>query len=320
MTKTYNWGIIGPGKIAHKFAQGLQDVSNGKLYAVASRSQERANKFKNEYGATHAYNSYKTLVEDKNIDVIYIATTNNLHYEHAKLCLENGKACLVEKPFTLSSIQLQELIDIAKKNNVFLMEALWTRFLPSISTIEKQVKANAIGTISHVEADFGFKVDYNEESRLFSPELGGGAIWDIGIYPIFFALHFLGATSKIQSKVIKTELGIDIEEEIKITHNNGTYSKLKSSFAQDLPCEAIIYGDKGSLKLERMWHCPTKITLTTQESVLDITPKYHSNGYNYEIEEVQNCLQNGEKESNKFPLHTSLELLQTLEKVISSWE
>ncbi len=316
---TINWGIIGPGKIAHKFAKALAIVEDAKLFAVASRSIERATKFKKEYGATHAYNSYQDLLQNPNIDIVYIATTNNLHFEHAKLCLEHKKACLVEKPFTLKSTELKELVTLAKKNNVFLMEALWTRFLPSIYTVEKEFTKSSIGEITRIEADFGFKVSFDKNSRLFSPDLGGGALWDIGIYPVFFALHFLGKPENIQVNAELTNEGVDIDEEIIFTYKNNVKAFLKASFTKDLPCEATIFGTKGYVKLERMWHCPTQIYAQIGNRKINLTPNYVGNGYNYEIQEAQNCLRNNLTESSTLPLKTSVKILQTLEYISKNW-
>ena len=313
--KTYNWGIISPGKIAHKFTEGMQVVSNAKIYAVASSSQERADAFAQQYGVQKAYNSYLELVQDSNVDVIYIASTNNFHFEHAKLCLEHGKACLCEKPFTLNSAQLQELIQIARKNNVFLMEALWTMFLPSIDVVKNLIDTNAIGTILSMRIDFGFAVPYNEDSRLFSLELGGGALLDIGLYPLFLALHLLGEPKKIQATAVRTNKGVDISDSILLQYDSNVKVFLEATFAEDLPCEAKIQGTTGTIVMHRMWHCPTKITVENKNGIVDCTPDYYGNGYNYEIEEVQNCLQNNKIESTKMSLQFSSILMRYLDKI-----
>jgi predicted dehydrogenase len=313
--KIYNWGIISPGKIAHKFAEGMKVISNANLYAVASSSQERADAFAQQYSVEKAYNSYLDLVQDSNVDVIYIASTNNFHFEHAKLCLEHGKACLCEKPFTLNSAQLQELIQIARKNNVFLMEALWTMFLPSISVVGKLIANKSIGEITSMKIDFGFQVPYNEDSRLFSPELGGGALLDIGLYPLFLALHLLGEPKSLQASAVRTNKGVDISDSIVLQYDSNVKVLLEATFAEDLPCEAKIVGTTGTIIMHRMWHCPTKITLENEKGIEDCTPEYIGNGYNYEIVEVQKCIENNRLESDKMSLQFSSILMSYLDKI-----
>ncbi|MDA3881771.1 MAG: Gfo/Idh/MocA family oxidoreductase [Bacteroidales bacterium] len=317
--KKIRWGIIGPGKIAHKFAEGLSYVNNAELYAVASRSNERAQAFAKQYRILQVYDSYESLVRDANVDVVYVATTNNMHYEQVKLCLEHGKACLCEKPFTCRAEELEELITMARAKNVFLMEAMWTRFLPSIISVDERIQHNEIGEILRVESNFGFTTEYDPNSRIYNPDLGGGALLDIGIYPVFFALHFLGMPVHIETDAIITELGVDSENNMVFYYDNSVKAELSSSFIQDLPCTATIYGTKGTITFERMWHCPTKIMKTVDGHEYDITPEYRGNGYNYEIEEVCNCLASEKKESLLMLLSESLQRQEILDKIQSFW-
>ena len=317
MKKTIQWGIIGPGKIAHKFAEGMASVPNTTLYAVASRSKERAESFAHQYNVPKAYDSYVDLVNDPNVDVIYVATTNNFHYEHAKLCIEHNKACVCEKPFTLTVAESEQLISLAKKSNTFLMEALWTRFLPSIDAVEKLIKQGEIGTITHIDVNFGFETQFSQESRLFNPQLGGGALYDIGIYPIFFAMHFLGTPSKISAKAQKTSDGVDVHNRITFEYKNNVTAHLESSFVKDLPCEATIFGTKGKIKFAHMWHCPTQVSLQQGNITRDVEIQYIGNGYNYEIQEVCNCIWQNKKESSKLPLQNTLERIKIINKIIS---
>lgn len=313
------WGIIGPGKIAHNFVEGMREVRGAELYAVASSSFERADDFAHRYGAQKVYDSYLSLVQDPLVDVVYVATTNNFHYEHAKLCLEHKKACLCEKPFTLTVAELEDLIAIARRNNTFLMEALWTRFLPSIMSVENLIRQGVIGTIQKIEANFGFDVQYDSNSRLFNPRLGGGALYDIGIYPVFFAMHFLGVPHNISAQAQKSPTGVDVENEIVFEYPGGVRAYLSSSFARNLPCEAVLYGTKATVKFARMWHCPTQISLQVQNMHKDITPQYIGNGYNYEIQEVHNCVLQNRKESMFLSLENSLQRMKILNKILSFW-
>jgi predicted dehydrogenase len=318
--KKIRWGILGPGKIAHKFAEGLSFVADAELYAVASRSYERARSFAQQYHVPQVYDSYESLVHDEHVDVVYVATTNNMHFEQVKLCLEQGKACLCEKPFTLNAQQLEELIVCAQKKNVFLMEAMWTRFLPSIISVDRRIQNKEIGDIVRIESNFGFSAEYDPNSRLYNPILGGGALLDIGIYPVFFALHFLGMPNQIESNAVFTESGVDGENNMVFYYDDSVKAELSSSFMQDLPCTATIYGTHGTITFERMWHCPTKIIKTVDSHEHDITPQYRGNGYNYEIEEVCNCLKSGKKESLLMLLSESLQRQKILDKIQLLWK
>ena len=319
MNKPIRWGIIGPGKIAHKFAEGISSVPHTELYALASRSKERAQHFAQQYNAVKYYDSYLTLDQGPKVDVIYVATTNNQHFQHAKLCIEHNKACLCEKPFTLTTQELEHLIALSKTHKTFLMEALWTRFLPSIDVAEKLIKQGSIGTITHINANFGFKANYSQESRLFNPNLGGGALYDIGIYPIFFAMHFLGTPHKISAHAQKTSDGVDIDNTITFEYKNNCKAHLASSFTKDLSCEATIFGTKGSIQFARMWHCPTQISLEQETTSRDMEITYIGNGYNYEIQEVCECLRQNKIESSKLSLKNSLERIQISNEILSFW-
>ncbi len=309
------WGIIGPGKIAHKFVEGLRTVPNAQLYAVASSSFERARVFAHEYGASCSYDSYIELVTNPKIDIIYIATTNNFHYEQILLCLQHNKPCVCEKPFTLNSNQLQDVIQVAHNKQIFLIEALWTMFMPSVSTVKQHIQSNAIGTITHAHIDFGFEVPYSAESRLFSPQLGGGALLDIGLYPVFLALHLFGEPHTVKAQMHKTELGVDVHDIIDFEYVNNLTVHLEASFTHNLPCEAIITGTQGEIRMHRMWHCPCTISLTNSQGIHDITPVYSGNGYNYEIQEAQHCIANNLTQSSIMPHSFSMLLMRYLDKI-----
>ncbi|MCL4127600.1 UNVERIFIED_CONTAM: hypothetical protein GTU68_056476 [Idotea baltica] len=189
--KTINWGIIGCGKIANKFATDLATIEDAALVAVASRNQENANDFAQKHNAKKAYNSYETLAKDANVDAVYIATPHSFHKEHSILCLQNKKAVLCEKPFAMNLQEVEQMIAVAKENNTLLMEALWTYFLPHFNFVLEIIKQEKFGKLQELKADFGFSTPYNTESRLFKKEVGGGSLLDIGIYPIFAELYQL---------------------------------------------------------------------------------------------------------------------------------
>lgn len=210
MSKTIHWGIIGLGKIARKFAEDLKLVPNCKLVAVASRDLTKAQSFAQDFGATYAYGDYEEITRNPIIDVIYIATPHHLHYENTVCCLENKKAVLCEKPFAMNLRQVQEMVALARKEEVFLMEALWTKFLPSFQKVNEIIKNGHIGEINMVQADFSFKANYNPESRLFDKALGGGSLLDIGIYPLFLATTLLGKPENIKAMATFDKTGADV--------------------------------------------------------------------------------------------------------------
>lgn len=215
MKKTTNWGIMATGKIAHTFAKAVNFTEGAKLYACASRNAEKATEFAAQYGAEKSYGSYEELVADKDIDVIYIATPMSCHYENVKLCFEHGKNVLCEKSITINSVQLRELIGIAKEKKLFFMEAMWTKCLPAFRKAKEWVDEGRIGTIKAIRADFSNAVEFNPEDRLFRPELGGGALLDLSVYPLSFITSFLGFEPKeIHSAVNIDRLGVDMDEAV----------------------------------------------------------------------------------------------------------
>jgi len=313
--KTYNWGIIGAGKIAVKFIEGVRNTGNGKVYAIASRTKQKAEEFAKEHTIAVAYGSYEELVNDPNIDIVYIATPNNMHYENTMLCLQAKKAVLCEKPFALNSAQLEEMTALAKKQHVFLMEALWTRFLPTIEKVQTLINEGAIGEPKIIQADFGFKAHYDANSRLFNKSLGGGSLFDIGIYPIFLSLWLFGKPISIKEETISAETGTDLTTGIIMKHSEDRMSMLISTFAVNLDTEARIIGTEGKITLHRMFHMPTKLSLTKNGITKTVHVKSAGNGYNYEAQEVMSCLDLNKTESEKLPLSFSLELMDILTQI-----
>ena len=314
--KTYNWGILGAGKIARKFTNDLKMLPNANLYAVASTSLERAENFKNEFGYEKAYGSYEELVKDENLDIVYIATTNNLHFENTMLCLEHNKAVLCEKPFASNYQQVAQMVEKSKEKNVFLMEALWSRFIPSMIEFKKQAESGILGKIRLLQCDFGFVREFDENDRVFNMELGGGSIPDIGIYTIFTAMYLFGTPEKIQITSVPSPTGSDWTTAYTFTHKNGEISQLCTSFEVCLDNRAKLFGEKGTLILNRSFHSPTTITLRDNRGKRKQIPVNNNAGlgFNYEAAEVMRCLDNNQIESEKMPHKFSLELIKVLDK------
>jgi predicted dehydrogenase len=317
MGKRYKWGIIGPGKIAHKFAEGLKVLPNADCYAVASRSLERAEVFREKHGFSKAYGSYEELASDPEVDVVYVATTNNLHFEHTMCCLEAGKAVLCEKPFASNLSQVEQMVDKAKEKKVFLMEALWSRFLPSMIRFKELAENGSIKQALLLQCNFGFISPFDPYSRVYDPELGGGSIPDIGIYPIFTAMYLFGKPESIQVTSVPAPTGTDWTTSVIFKHKEKEISMLTSSFEMVLDNEARVYGATGNLKLHSMFHIPTRLTHKNIEGLeTEIPIDSIGNGYNYEAAEVMACLDKGLTESPGMSLSFSLDLMKVLDEVV----
>lgn len=309
------WGIIGTGKIAHKFAADLLLLENAELMAVASRDLEKAESFASQYGAKKYFGSYEELAKDPEVDIIYIATPHVFHFENTMLCLHNKKAVLCEKPFGINVQQAKAMIDLASQKRLFLMEALWTRFIPAFEKVLEIIESGEIGKVISIDANFGFKAEYNPKSRLFNKNLGGGSLLDIGIYPVYLALTLLGIPDEVNAKA---EILNEIDASCSMTFNykNGQQAKLFSTFLENTSTEALVKGAKGEIKIHKNFHHPEKVTVSLNSgATVDYEIKYQGNGYYHEIVEVTNCLLEGKVESSKISHSRSLELIEILDRV-----
>ncbi|MDR1562497.1 MAG: Gfo/Idh/MocA family oxidoreductase [Dysgonamonadaceae bacterium] len=305
-----NWGIFGPGRIARKFAEGLKSLPDARLYAVSSRSEKRAEAFRREFGFEKAYGSYDQMLADPLLDVVYIATTNNLHFEHTIMCLEAGKAVLCEKPFALNCAQVEQMIALAQRKKVFLMEALCSRFMPSMLALKSQIDGDIIGKPVMLQCDFGFVSPFDPQNRVYSPELGGGSVPDIGIYPVFTALYLFGYPVEIHVASIPCPTGTDWTTAVIFKHTDGEISMLSSSFQALLNNEARVYGEKGCLKLHRLFSKTDRLSfIDNQDRQTLLTSEMTGNGYNYEAAEVMRCLNLGLTESPAMSHRFSMDLI-----------
>ncbi|MEH6538296.1 MAG: Gfo/Idh/MocA family oxidoreductase [Psychroserpens sp.] len=313
--KTINWGIIGLGKIAHKFAQDLVKDENSQLYAVASRSQNKANDFATTYTAEKAYDNYEALAKDPRVDAVYIATPHAFHNEHSILCLNHKKAVLCEKPFAMNSAQVEEMIATAKANNTLLMEAMWTYFLPHYQFALKHIQEKTFGRIVKIESDFGFKPELDMTSRVFKKSLGGGSLLDIGIYPIFAALSSLGKPIEIESKATFFENGVDSSCLMLFTYDDGVEAHLKSTLSENTPTEAIFYCENGIIKINSRFQAPSNVTLISEGKENTFDFDYTTHGYYYEILHFNNLLRYKKTESDIMTFDLSRELIKLLDTV-----
>ncbi|MGJ5640652.1 Gfo/Idh/MocA family protein [Formosa sp. S-31] len=313
--KVIKWGIIGLGRIAKKFAKDLLTIENAQLYAVASRSQDKADTFAKSFKAAKAYDSYEALAKDETIDAVYIATPHSLHKSNAILCLNHKKAVLCEKPFAMNAKEVYEMIDIAKTNKVLLMEALWTYFLPHYQYVLQLIKNKTFGNVLKVEADFGFTRPFDDTSRLFNKNLGGGSLLDIGIYPIFSALTTLGIPDDIEAQCTTFDNGADATCDMVFNYNSGSTAVLKSSLIEDTPTTCTIYCDTATIKLNTQFHAPTSVTIIKDGKDETIDFKGDKIGYYYETVHFNALLRAGKTESDIMSFDFSKTLIETLDKV-----
>lgn len=316
MSKIYKWGIIGPGKIAGKFAEALLHLPDAELYAVASRDIGKARQFSEKYGATKSYGSYEDLVNDQQVDVVYIATPHTFHHAHAILCLQKGKPVLCEKPMSVSHTSTLEIVAASRSHNVFLMEAMWTRFLPVIDKTLELLKNGEIGEIKYLHADFGFMLPFDPASRLYDIKLGGGSLLDVGVYPLFLALLIFGKPSEIKSFAHLSPTGADESTSAVLYYENGAMANIFSSIVSQTPLKAEIYGTNGMIVLQRPWYKGTVVDVQKNDSVTDtFSLPYAGNGFEFEIMDVQHCLDRGLKESSLMPLDFSLLMSETVSEI-----
>lgn len=332
--QTVRWGILSTGYIANLFAEGLTAVDDAEIRAVGSRSQSSAETFGERWDIPNRHASYEALAHDPDVDVIYIGTPHPYHFEHTLLCLEAGKHVLIEKPFAMNARQARRMIELARSKDLFLMEAMWTRFLPAMVQVREWLDAGAIGEVELVRANLSFMAGFDPASRLFAPELGGGALLDVGIYPISFASMIFGTPKTIASTACLGQTGTDDRSAYLLGYEGGKTALLSSAVRLGVPVEAEIIGTQGYIRLHEPWINPRVVTLATpaapgvesrlifEGNVFDTQTMHlptQGNGYNYEAIEVGECLRAGRRESRVMPLDESLAIMETLDAIRAQW-
>jgi len=316
MSKTFYWGIMGCGHIARKFAKDIAQIPNAKVYACASRSMERATIFAQKHEIEKAFDSYEQLAKCQELDAVYIATRHIQHHANTLLCLQNRMPVLCEKPLAMNSRQAREMVQAADDNNTYLMEALWTRFLPQTKKVLEFIDAGKIGTVQGIKADFGIKVKFDPNSRLLNKDLGGGSILDIGIYPIFLSLLILGKPEQIKAKGSIGITQVDQVADMLFTYANNKTAKLHSNLLKQTPTEAYIYGSKGLIHIHSRWHEPSSMSMYTHGGqVQRFDFKSETYGYIHEAEAVMQDLAQGKKQNEWIPHSFSLTLMEIIDEV-----
>ncbi|OXA76319.1 Predicted dehydrogenase [Flavobacterium aquidurense] len=309
-----NWGIIGLGNIANQFAADLVLIEEANLIAVASRNLDKANEFAKQYNCQKAYNSYEALLADDQVDIVYIATPHDSHAELSIKALENGKHVLCEKPMALSYTDAVRMIEASKKYNKFFMEAFWTRFLPSVKEVVEKVNQGIIGDVNSLKADFNFYADEAAGGRLFDKTLGGGALYDIGVYPLFLSYIMFGIPKEIIAKSIYSKNGIDLQTSM-ILHYEKAQAILNASINSESDMKAVIGGTKGHIQLNAPWYVADgySIVKDNKEEVFNL-PNL-GKGYAHEAIECHNCIRNNQIESELWSHQNSLDLSKIVEEI-----
>jgi predicted dehydrogenase len=313
--RSIKWGIVGLGNIASQFASDLLLVENAELTAVASRDLTKAEQFGEKFNASRMYNSYDLLFEDSEVEMVYIATPHNSHVELSIKALQSGKHVLCEKPMALSYPDTKRVIEASKKHNRFFMEAFWTRFIPSVQDVLQKISNGIIGDINYIKADFAFHGSETENKRLFDKELGGGALFDIGVYPLFLSYILLGYPKEILAKAIKHKNDIDLQTSM-ILQYESAQSVLHASIVSESDMKAIISGTKGRIELNAPWFIADGYSLfINEEKEATFTLPALGKGYSHEIIECQDCILNNEIESKLWSHQNCLDLSKIVEEI-----
>jgi len=313
-TVRIKWGIVGLGKIADDFVRDLQLIESAELYAVASRNLEKAQEFANRFQCPNAYGSYDELFQDENVDILYIATPHDSHAELSIKALQNNKHVLCEKPIALNYNDTLQMVKTARQNNKFLMEAFWTRFNPSVQEALHHVQNGLIGEVKYVNADFAFAVEKLEDTRMTDMKRGGGALMDIGVYPLFLAYLILGIPKDIVAKSNFHSTGADLQTSI-ILQYESAQAILHSSFLSSSNHKATISGTQGRININSLWYMAQSYTLIHGEDKEKIKRPTLGKGYTYEIEECHACLRTDKIESGLWSHQNSLDLIKIVDEV-----
>jgi len=324
MNKQVRWGILGTGKIARAFAVALTGIPDAVLAGVASRSLDKAEAFAAEFaaelatesGRAMAYGSYEDLAAAGDIDLVYIATPHPQHAANALLVLGAGKGALVEKAFTVNAREAEQVIALARVNKLFLMEAMWTRFLPALAEVKRIIASGEIGEVSQVVADFGFTASFGPEHRVFNPELGGGALLDLGIYPLSIAASLLGPVREVKAQAQIGATGVDVQTGFTLKHEGGAMSVCSCSFLARTPGELTVSGTRGHIRMNTMFHRARSVTVALDDgSSRTVETPYLGNGYVHEALEAQRCFQAGLLESPGMTHDETLALMRVMDEI-----
>ena len=314
-SEKFSWGILGPGGIAQAFAKDLALLQGHTIAAVGSRSLENAQKFVATFGGT-AYGSYEELVADPSIDAIYVATPHPAHHDNVILALNAGKPVLCEKPFSVNAHEAQAMIDAAARNGVALMEAMWARFLPHYAKVREIVESGVLGPILSIHADHGQRLADQGIARLIEPALAGGALLDLGIYPISFAHMILGTPAQITSTAVMTDKGVDAQTSMIFTYQEGAQAVLTTTMIEQTPCRAVVAGLNGWLEIDRTFYNPAAMRVVLNDGTTTEYPNaYKGHGLREQAEVFEQLVRSGKLESEILTWKATVEIMRTLDTV-----
>lgn len=318
MTKLLGWGLIGTGGIARTFAADLVFTESGRAAAVGSRHMDTANRFADELDIPNRHASYEALVADPDVEVVYVATPHPMHHANALLALSAGKPVLVEKAFTMNAAEAEELVATARAEGLFLMEAMWTRFLPHIAEIRRLLAEKALGEIVTVTADHGQWFAQDPDFRLFAPELGGGALLDLGVYPVSFASMVLGRPEQIVTLIDPAFTGVDGQTSMLFGYASGAQAVLTCTLSAKSPTRGAIVGTDARIEIDGDFYGPTSFTLISRTGEQrHFEAPHEGHGLWHEAEEVACCLREGLLESPLMPLDETVSIMQTMDAVLA---
>ena len=316
MTDKIRWGILGTGRIARAFATGLQEVDDAELFAIGSRSRSTSEKFADEFQVPRKYASYDELTRDDSIDVVYIATPHSLHKDNIIMCLEAGKAVLCEKPFTINAAEAEVVIKLARSKKLFLMEAMWTRYIPAIVKLRVLLTDNLIGDVQVMLCGGAFMPDFDPDFYLFNKDLGGGVLLDAGVYLVSMASMIFGTPEKILATACIGKSGVDEHDACLLQYDNGAIANLYVSLRAKSSPDLTLMGDKGKIYVHPPIFCPGKLTISIygkDEEIVELP--FSSNGYQFEVMEVNRCLREGLTESDTMPLDETRNIMLTMDEI-----
>ena len=316
MTDKVRWGILGTGKIARQFATALQQTPGAVLAGVASRDAPTAAAFASEFGVAASFGSYQGLADADGIDLIYIGTPHPMHAENALMALHAGKGVLCEKAFTVNRREAEQVVALARSKRLFLMEAMWTRFMPALAAVRQLIGTGVIGTPTQLTADFGFHATQGPEHRVFNRALGGGALLDLGIYPLSIATALLGPVASVTASAEVGPTGVDLQTVFALQHGNGAMSSCACSLKARTPCELTVSGELGHIRMHTQFHRATSIGVALADgTAYELPTPYLGNGYVHEIVEAQRCWQAGLIESPGMTLDETLALMGVMDDI-----
>lgn len=319
-SRTIQWGILGCGRIARKLVKSMRVVEGAEVVAAASNTPDKAEAFCEEHGIAKACKSYKKLLSDRKVDVVYIANTHNFHCETALAALKAGKHVLCEKPMAINSAEARQMVDAARKYNCFLMEGMWTRFLPVMVQVRDWLQQDRIGKLKQVHASFG--VPISETPRIHDPKLAGGALLDLGIYPLSFVSMVMGGKRPVAMQAFceLLETGVDASSIIHMKYPGRVMADVKSCCIHELPNNAWIIGSKGSIQIPAMMFRAESATLVIgEEKETQQFPENKDEAFSYQIEEVNRCIREGRMESDIMPLDETILIAELMDALRAQW-